>query len=228
MSSFQIINIFAALFVVSLMSAIAAVVIRLIKQNRLSKKMAIDNGYGFWQGYPGMTHRYPESRLFYEKLYVNACFINTTQIEVGVTSRYMRYMTMLVGDTDTETLYIDGTKDNSFGAEGRSFAQNMYANENGTLRRVELERIVLEGDFYQHFKVLQPIGQQIETLSLLSPDVMEQLIDKYGDCNIEIHQGRLTVFMAPNVQSRRTKFDIAFVKDQFEKAEQLKKLLIQR
>jgi hypothetical protein len=209
-----------------LVFAVAAAVIidRIMTQSVRASKLAGQYGYTFWSGNPTQAGKYPESRMFYAKLYVTACFIDASGTEVGVTSKFQRYMTMMVGPTASETLYIDSLKDNG-GGNGRGFEDVMFDRVGDKVVRVELEPVVLEGNFNKSFNVLQPVGQQIETLTVLTPDVMAKMLDLFEDCNIELTKGRLTIFMPANKSSLSTTLDIEFVRTQFEKANEIRDLI---
>jgi hypothetical protein len=52
--------------------------------------------------------------------------------------------------------------------------------------RYNAQAMHLEGDFNQHFKVLAPEGYHIDTLQILSPDVMADLVDHAAEYDIEL------------------------------------------
>ena len=200
---------------------LAAVAIgRVIFQSSTAPALAKKYGYDFWKGY--IFDRYPESRMFANKMYVTACFIDRSdKTEVGVMSKGIKYTTLLCPELNGLTVYIDAIADNRNGRMPINQRNNQASQQN----QISLEKINLEGDFYKHFNVYQPKDAQIETLSLLAPNVMAKLIDNFGSSNIEINEGRMTIFNAPDGKSLLPRLKIEFIQGQFKQAGAIKELM---
>lgn len=58
------------------------------------------------------------------------------------------------------------------------------------------EKLSLEGDFNEYFKLYIPKDFQIEALQIFTPDVMQELIDKFKtvDMNIEVNANKIYLF----------------------------------
>lgn len=54
-----------------------------------------------------------------------------------------------------------------------------------SLQDSRLKKLTLEGDFSRYFTVMAELEDRIDTLSILTPDVMRQLIDMEAVCDIE-------------------------------------------
>lgn len=68
-----------------------------------------------------------------------------------------------------------------------------------------MEEIKLESNFPDYFKVYQPLNNQINSLRILSPDVMQNLIDSMQQFNIEFKDSYVRVYSA-NAQISSTHF----------------------
>ncbi len=69
------------------------------------------------------------------------------------------------------------------------------------IEMMEMQEFKLEGDFYKYFSVFAPKGTQIETLSMITPDVMQSLMNSVAKGDIEIIDQHL-LFYWPIVNGR--------------------------
>jgi hypothetical protein len=56
------------------------------------------------------------------------------------------------------------------------------------------QRLSLEGDFDEHFRLFVPEGYEPDALYVFTPDLMALLIDETGDLDVEIRDDRLIVY----------------------------------
>ncbi|GEM_PF-5687138 len=59
-----------------------------------------------------------------------------------------------------------------------------------------LEQLSLEGDFQKYFKLFATKGEQITTLSVMAPDLMQTLVDYGSGLDIEIENDWLMIYFA--------------------------------
>jgi hypothetical protein len=52
--------------------------------------------------------------------------------------------------------------------------------------RSDLEKLALEGDFDNYFSILIPKGSEVDALSVLTPDVMEIMVDNGRGIDLEV------------------------------------------
>ncbi|MDR1033044.1 MAG: hypothetical protein LBL84_03490 [Candidatus Nomurabacteria bacterium] len=88
--------------------------------------------------------------------------------------------------------------------------------------RYDAQAMHLEGDFNKHFKVFAPEGYHIDTLQILSPDVMADLVDHAAKYDIELVDHY--VYIAAMREFDQTNYG-AFVQDFFVRASEVIKEL---
>lgn len=74
-------------------------------------------------------------------------------------------------------------------------------NFGGPLCSINENYLQLEGDFNQYFMVDVTKGYEIETLQILSPDVMEKLIDNDPGFSMEIVNNHLFIYANKTIQT---------------------------
>ena len=82
-------------------------------------------------------------------------------------------------------------------------AQKSFFNSEGQVSSYSgMHTLSLEGDFDKHFKVLIPDGYQIEALEILTPDVMQELIDNASKFSFEFKSNKLYIFAEEEITKR--------------------------
>lgn len=64
------------------------------------------------------------------------------------------------------------------------------------------QRLELEGDFNAYFTCYVPRGYEQLALSILTPDVMQTLIDHVPDCDVEFYQNHVRIIVDHKVYNR--------------------------
>ena len=82
--------------------------------------------------------------------------------------------------------------------------------KNNTLKRTNLikdkfpnQKIDLEGDFPNHFKLYCGEGQQIIALQIISPDIMSYVVDEMLDLDIEIADNQVAMISRKSASSEQ-------------------------
>lgn len=170
-----------------------------------SKQQSIGVIYERFARENGMTYRYENEQLpggiLFRRRNEGTCILRHTvrdnelefgnyEYEIG-TGKYRRTVTAgyfaVTLEKSMPHILLDSRKNNF-----RLFGEG--ASNLGTTPDRE-QRLVLEGDFGEHFDVYTPAGSERDALSILTPDVMALLIDHGGDCDIEIIGNRLYVYL---------------------------------
>lgn len=145
------------------------------------------------QGTPRHYQTFVEARpALFDKITVGEQLFgfnpNREYSDLGMTSYTFKYLVLAVElGMPVPHLFIDGRSQNRFGFKNR----DMWSLQKKLSRANKLRD--LEGDFYKSFDVYAASREQIEALTLVTPDVMLTLRDEGYNFDYELHGTKLYV-----------------------------------
>jgi hypothetical protein len=143
---------------------------------------------------------YGKSRVFIGELSVG--YFDTskfTQSDSAIEADYMVFIIQL--DANFPHIFVDGHSQNFLTPKYRNLWTLRWKLKNADKSQK------LEGDFPRHFDVYAPSNQQIETLSILTPDVMQVMKDLGRGFDYEIVDTQLYIIAEPNVLRLRKAYE---------------------